>query len=222
MRRGPPVSSFHSSRSHAWLLIYSTTVRCHTQHVFHEQSWALSDFFWGDGHFSSVQSMGAIVRSCHPVLIWALMYLINKGALFSLTVVTPWFLRGRLVAQGYAVNNPLAAIKGALTMIIMIKGIHLITGLLNYSSVEARLFGRMLIIPPHSWQVLFQSTSLFLSRSRFLSESRTLWLIFMQIDIRRMFCLSLSPFSFDVCEWGFVFGVEHLPDKTGSGIIKSN
>ncbi len=122
---------------------------------------------WGDGHFSSVQSMGAIVRSCHPVLIWALMYLINKGALFSLTVVTPWFLRGRRVAQGYAVNNPLAAIKGALTMIIMIKGIHLITGLLNYSSVEARLFGRMLIIQPHSWQVLFQSTSLFLSRSRF-------------------------------------------------------
>lgn len=125
-------------------------------------------------------------------------------------------------AQGYAVNNPLAAIKGALTMIIMIKGIHLITGLLNYSSVEARLFGRMLIIPPHSWQVLFQSTSLFLPRSRFFSASPTLRLIFMQIDIRRMFCLSLSPFSFDVCQWGFVFGVERLPDKTGSGIIKSN
>lgn len=112
-------------------------------------------FFLGDGHFSSAQSMGAIVQSCHPVLIWALMYLINKGVLFSLTVVTPWFLRGRRVARGYAVNNPLAAIKGALTMIIMIKGIHLITGLLNYSSVEARLFGRMLIIPPYSWQVLF-------------------------------------------------------------------
>lgn len=131
-------------------------------------------FFWGDGHFSSVQSMGAIVRSCHPVLIWALMYLINKGALFSLTVVTPWFLRGRRVAQGYAVNNPLAAIKGALTMIIMIKGIHLITGLLNYSSVEARLFGRMLIIPPHSWQVLFQSTSLSFSLSLSLREPNTL------------------------------------------------
>lgn len=30
----------------------------------------------------------------------------------------------------------------------MIKGIYLITGLLNYSSVEARLFRRMLIAPP--------------------------------------------------------------------------
>ena len=30
-------------------------------------------------------------------------------------------------------------------MIVMIKGIYLITGLLNYSSVEARLFRRMLI-----------------------------------------------------------------------------
>lgn len=26
---------------------------------------------------------------CHPVLIWALMYFINKGLLSSLTVVTP-------------------------------------------------------------------------------------------------------------------------------------
>lgn len=32
-----------------------------------------------------------------------------------------------------------------LSMIVMIKGIYLITGLLNYSSVEARLFRRMLI-----------------------------------------------------------------------------
>lgn len=32
-------------------------------------------------------------------------------------------------------------------MIVMIKGIYLITGLLNYSSVEARLFRRMLIAP---------------------------------------------------------------------------
>lgn len=36
----------------------------------------------------------------------------------------------------------------------MIKGTRLITGLLNYSFVEARLFGQMLIIPPRSWQVL--------------------------------------------------------------------
>lgn len=34
-----------------------------------------------------------------------------------------------------------------LSMIVMIKGIYLITGLLNYSSVEARLFRRMLIEP---------------------------------------------------------------------------
>lgn len=34
-----------------------------------------------------------------------------------------------------------------LSMIVMIKGIYLITGLLNYSSVEARLFRRMLIAP---------------------------------------------------------------------------
>lgn len=33
-----------------------------------------------------------------------------------------------------------------LSMIVMIKGIYLITGLLNYSSVEARLFRRMLIV----------------------------------------------------------------------------
>lgn len=32
-----------------------------------------------------------------------------------------------------------------LSMIVMIKGIYLITGLLNYSSVEARLFRGMLI-----------------------------------------------------------------------------
>lgn len=40
-----------------------------------------------------------------------------------------------------------------LSMIVMIKGIYLITGLLNYSSVEARLFRRMLIVlrsPQHS------------------------------------------------------------------------
>ena len=34
-----------------------------------------------------------------------------------------------------------------LSMIVMIKGIYLITGLLNYSSAEARLFRRMLIAP---------------------------------------------------------------------------
>lgn len=33
-----------------------------------------------------------------------------------------------------------------LSMIVMIKGIYLITGLLNYSSVEAHLFRRMLIV----------------------------------------------------------------------------
>lgn len=54
----------------------------------------------------------------------------------------------------------------------MIKGTHLITGLLNYSSVEARLFGQMLIIPPRSWQVLI---------SVHFFASLTVCLIFMQI-----------------------------------------
>ncbi len=184
--------------------MYGAAVRCHTRHVF---PWAKLDTFWfflggWTFFFSSVNGSYCVLVS--PCVNLGSNVFDKQRALFSLTVVTPWFLRGRRVAQGYAVNNPLAAIKGALTMIIMIKGIHLITGLLNYSSVEARLFGRMLIIPPHSWQVLFQSTSLFLSRSRFLSESRTLWLIFMQIDIRRMFCLSLSPFL-STCASGALF-----------------
>lgn len=38
-----------------------------------------------------------------------------------------------------------------LSMIVRIKGIYLITGLLNYSSVEARLFGRVLIVLLGPW-----------------------------------------------------------------------
>lgn len=41
-----------------------------------------------------------------------------------------------------------------LSMIVMIKGIYLITGLLNYSSVEARLFRRMLIALQSLWLIL--------------------------------------------------------------------
>lgn len=48
--------------------------------------------------------------SCHPVLIWALMYFINKGLLSSLTVVTPWFQCRMHAGRGYTINNQLAAI----------------------------------------------------------------------------------------------------------------
>lgn len=48
--------------------------------------------------------------SCHPVLIWTLMYFINKELLSSLTVVTPWFQCRMRVAQGYNINNQHAAI----------------------------------------------------------------------------------------------------------------
>lgn len=47
---------------------------------------------------------------CHPVLIWALMYFINKGLLSSLTVVTPWFQCRMHAVRGYNINNQLAAI----------------------------------------------------------------------------------------------------------------
>lgn len=106
-------------------------------------------------------------------------------------------LAGVLGAMGYTVNNPLAAIKGALTMIIMIKGIHLITGLLNYSSVEARLFGRMLIIPLHSWQDFYSDFSLNLSPLSFLEPN--IQPFFMQIYIWQMFCDSLFPYFFEQC-----------------------
>lgn len=45
----------------------------------------------------------------------------------------------------YSINNRVPCIVPFLSMIVMIKGIYLITGLLNYSSAEARLFRRMLI-----------------------------------------------------------------------------
>lgn len=74
-------------------------------------------------------------------------------------------LTGVLCITGNNIKNPLAAIKGTLTIIIMIKGIHLITCFFNYSSVEGRLFGRMLIIPLHSsfleTQDFFPGLSLF-------------------------------------------------------------
>lgn len=47
---------------------------------------------------------------CHPVLIWALMYFINKGLLSSLTVMTPWFQCRMQAVRGYTINNQLAAI----------------------------------------------------------------------------------------------------------------
>lgn len=51
-----------------------------------------------------------LCASCHPVLIWALMYFINKGLLSSLTVVTPWFQCRMHAGRGYTINNQLAAI----------------------------------------------------------------------------------------------------------------
>lgn len=44
-------------------------------------------------------------------------------------------------------------------MIVMIKGIYLITGLLNYSSVEARLFRRVLIALRSLWLTLLLSAA---------------------------------------------------------------
>lgn len=44
-------------------------------------------------------------------------------------------------------------------MIVMIKGIYLITGLLNYSSVEARLFRRVLIALWSLWLALLLSAA---------------------------------------------------------------
>lgn len=44
-------------------------------------------------------------------------------------------------------------------MIVMIKGIYLITGLLNYSSVEARLFRRVLIALLSLWHTLLSSAA---------------------------------------------------------------
>lgn len=46
-----------------------------------------------------------------------------------------------------------------LSMIVMIKGIYLITGLLNYSSVEARLFRRALIALWSLWLTLLLSAA---------------------------------------------------------------
>lgn len=48
-------------------------------------------------------------------------------------------------------------------MIVMIKGIYLITGLLNYSSVEARLFRRVLIALLSLWHTLLSSAALLCS-----------------------------------------------------------
>lgn len=68
----------------------------------------------------------------------------------------------------------------------MIKGIHLITGLLNYSSVEARLFGQMLIIPPRFWQVLISIHFLPAEQCGVFSCKFPIW---------RMFCLPYFRFS---------------------------
>lgn len=48
-------------------------------------------------------------------------------------------------------------------MIVMIKGIYLITGLLNYSSVEARLFRRVLIALRSLWLTLLLSAAVLCS-----------------------------------------------------------
>lgn len=94
----------------------------------------------------------------------------------------------------------------------MIKGIHLITGLLNYSSVEARLFGQMLIIPPRSWQVLISV--------HFFCQLNSAGLFSCKFDICRMFCL--AAFRLFRAERRLCLGGEHPSDKTESGIIKSN
>lgn len=59
-----------------------------------------------------------------------------------------------------SINNTLPCIMPFLSMIVMIKGIYLITGLLNYSSVEARLFRRMLIALLSLWHALLSSAAL--------------------------------------------------------------
>lgn len=59
-----------------------------------------------------------------------------------------------------SINNTLPCIMPFLSMIVMIKGIYLITGLLNYSSVEARLFRRMLIALLSLWHTLLSSAGL--------------------------------------------------------------
>lgn len=60
-------------------------------------------------------------------------------------------------------------------MIVMIKGIYLITGLLNYSSVEARLFRRMLIVLQSPRHILTFSCSLLLQSmdQRFALSKKT-------------------------------------------------
>lgn len=59
-----------------------------------------------------------------------------------------------------------------LSMIVMIKGIYLITGLLNYSSVEARLFRRVLIVLLSPWHTLLSSAALLCS-SELCQDRRT-------------------------------------------------
>lgn len=61
------------------------------------------------------------------------------------------------------INNTLPCIMPFLSMIVMIKGIYLITGLLNYSSVEARLFRRVLIALLSLWHTLLSSAALLCS-----------------------------------------------------------
>ncbi len=46
------------------LLMYGAAVRCHTRHVFHEQSWTLSDFLGGwTFFFSSVNGSYCVLVS---------------------------------------------------------------------------------------------------------------------------------------------------------------
>jgi hypothetical protein len=70
------------------------------------------------------------------------MYFTNT----PVTGLTRRFLCTRTSVWDYSINNRVPCIVPFLSMIVMIKGIYLITGLLNYSSVEARLFRRMLIV----------------------------------------------------------------------------
>ena len=64
----------------------------------------------GQLQFSLQSGNERLCVPCHPVLIWALMYFINKGLLSSLTVMTPWFQCRMHAVQGYTINNQLAAI----------------------------------------------------------------------------------------------------------------
>lgn len=71
-------------------LIFGALVKAGTGKVLSLRNWEF--FFYNEAEqlqFSLQLGNARLCASCHPVLIWALMYFINKGLLSSLTVVTP-------------------------------------------------------------------------------------------------------------------------------------